>query len=181
MKTLALAFSASKEGNCSKLAGYSLARFAGQGWQPELLKACHLAIQSLRLRVLFCAKLCPVEDGVPMIYERCRNADAVIFAVPDYGGHLASLFFAFSERAQYESRKFTDFEGEFLSKINLIVVANLSAGGDMALHEALYSFANLDFRPEILLFPGSTGKAHSRGILLKTSTLPGAWTGSLIR
>ncbi|MEM2930566.1 MAG: hypothetical protein QW797_06900 [Thermoproteota archaeon] len=39
-----------------------------------------------------------------------------------------------------------------MKKINFIIIGNLSAGGDMALHEALYNFANLSFWPETLLF-----------------------------
>lgn len=41
-----------------------------------------------------------------------------------------------------------------VEKINFIIIGNLSAGDDMALHEALYNFANLNFWPETLLFPG---------------------------
>ena len=48
------------------------------------------------------------------------------------------------------------------------IVGNLSAGGDMALHEALYSFANLGFWPEVLLFPSREyGKNSIKGDLIE--------------
>lgn len=155
MKALAIAFNAREEGNCAKLAQYCLNKLAQKGWKTELLKAYHLKITPCSKCAYECFKNkeCPIADDVPMAYAECRKADALIFAVPDYGGHLASVYFAFAERAQFEFRKFALFEKEFLRKVNFLIVGNLSAGGDMALHEALYGFANRSFWPETLLLP----------------------------
>lgn len=170
MKIVAVAFSARKEGNCSKLSLYCLEKMAEEGWEVELLQAHDLTITPCHHcdYECFANKVCPIDDDVAMTYEKCRNADALIFAVPNYGGHLAALYFAFAERAQSEFRKFTDFEKELLLKLNFIIIGNLSAGGDMALHEALYGFANLDFWPETLLFPAREyGQSSLKGNLIE--------------
>lgn len=154
MKTLAVAFSARSEGNCARLSRYCLDKLKEQGWQTELLNAYDLAITPCSHcdYECFANKDCPVNDDVPMIYEKCREADALIFAIPDYGGHLSALYFTFAQRGQFEFKKFNNFDEEFFRKLNFIIIGNLSAGGDMALHEALYDFANRSFWPETILF-----------------------------
>jgi hypothetical protein len=90
-------------------------------------------------------------------FQKCGDADILIFAIPTYSGHLSSLYFAFDERGQ-----------PFFKKINFIIIGNLSAGGDMALHQALYSFANLDFWPETVLFPAREyGRSSINGDLIE--------------
>ncbi len=155
MKDLAIAFSARKEGNCSKLSRYCLGKLEEKGWQTELLKACDLKITQCGYceHECFHDKKCPIEDDVPETYQKCLASDSIIFAVPTYGGHLASVYFAFLERAAGVFESFACFEEDFLKKVNFIIIGNLSAGGDMALHEALHDFADRKFWPETMLFP----------------------------
>jgi multimeric flavodoxin WrbA len=173
-KVLAVAFSARGEGNCKRLCAYCLDRFRDRGWQTELLNVFDLQVTPCDKCRYECFNdgACPIDDDVPRIYRMCGEADTVIFAVPTYGGHLASLYLAFAERAQYAHRGFGDFEADFLRKINFLIIGNLSAGGDMALHEALYDFANLGFWPETLLFPAREyGRSSLDGDLIENGAV----------
>ena len=170
MKVLAVVFSARKEGNCSKLATYCLDRFREYGSEVEIIKASQLDIRSCNHcdYECFANKECPIKDDIPDIYKKCENADIVIFAIPTYGAHLSSMYFAFAERSQAIFKSFDHYTKSFLKKVNFIIVGNLSAGGDMALHEALYNFANLGFWPEVLLFPSREyGKNSIKGDLIE--------------
>jgi multimeric flavodoxin WrbA len=176
LKALAVAFSARDEGNCKRLCTYCLGRLQDKGWQTELLSAFDLRVTPCENCRYECFKgeSCPIDDDVPKTYEMCREADVVIFAVPTYGGHLASVYFAFAERAQSVYKSFADFEADFLRKVNFIIIGNLSAGGDMALHEALYGFTNRDFWPETLLFSSREyGQSSLEGTLVDNSEVRG--------
>lgn len=63
-----------------------------------------------------------------------------------------------------------EYENSFLKKVNLIIIGNLSSGGDMALHEALYSFVNRSFYPEaILLSSREYNKSSIEGDLIDSN------------
>lgn len=171
MKALAVAFSARKKGNCYRLVEHCLNRLVEKGWETELLKTYDLQITPCNQCDYECFKngKCPVHDDIPMIYEKCQQADTVIFALPNYGGHLTSLYFAFAERGQFIFQTSEDLNESYLKKINFIIIGNLSAGGDMALHEALYGFANRDYWPETLLFPAREyGQSSLKGNLIES-------------
>ncbi len=175
MKALAVAFSARKEGNCSALSRYCLERLTEQGWETEFLAAYEHKLTPCSNCDYECMSeepSCPISDDVPVIYRKCLEADVVIFAVPDYCGHLSSLYFSFVQRGQSVYKIFPDFNHDFLRKINFLITGNLSAGGDMALHEALYNFAGQQFWPETLLFPAREyGKNSLKGDLLEVETV----------
>lgn len=168
-KVLGVSFSARKDGNCLRLLTYCLNKFKEQGFETEVLKAYEHEITPCSHCNYECFndKECPIKDDVPMIYRKCMSADILIFSIPTYGGHLSSLYFAFSERSQTVFKSFQECVEKLLKKINFIIIGNLSAGGDMALHEALYSFANLGFWPETLLFSAREyGRSSIKGDLI---------------
>lgn len=170
MKVLSIVFSAREEGNCLKCVEYCLDRFREYGFETEVMNAFELEIRSCSHCGYECFdnKKCPIEDSVLEIYKKCEDADILIFAIPTYGGHLSSIYFAFTERSQAIFKSFLECTERLYRKINFIIIGNLSAGGDMALHEALYSFANLDFWPETLLFPASEyGRSSIKGDLIE--------------
>jgi multimeric flavodoxin WrbA len=170
MKALGLAFSARREGNSSRCLRYCLERIEERGFQTEFLNAYELKITpcSHCNYECFADKDCPIKDDVPQIYKRCEDSEILIFAIPTYGGHLSSIYFAFAERSQALYKSFQECSERLLKKVNLIIIGNLSAGGDMALHEALYNFANLDFWPETLLFPAREyGRISIKGDLIE--------------
>lgn len=111
---------------------------------------------------------CSVEDDTLKIYNKCFEADKIIFAIPTFCGNLASSYFRFWERSQAIFKDNNEYEKKFLSKINLIIIGNLSSGGDMALHEAIYSFNNRCFFPETLLLSSREyDKSSVRGDLVE--------------
>lgn len=169
MKVLGIAFSAREEGNCLKCVRYCLDKFKEYGFETEIMNAFEFETKSCSHcnYECFAKEKCPIEDDVPEIYKKCGDADILIFAVPTYGGHLSSIYFAFAERSQGIFKSLPKWKKLF-KKINFIIIGNLSAGGDMALHEALYNFANLDFRPETLLFPAREyGRSSINGDLIE--------------
>lgn len=168
-KVLGVSFSARKEGNCLRLVNYCLDKFKEQGFETDVVNAYEHEINPCSHcdYECFTGKECPIKDDVPMIYQKCGSADILIFGVPTYGGHLSSLYFAFAERSQAAFKSFQECTEKLLKKINFIIIGNLSAGGDMALHEALYNFANLSFWPETLLFPAREyGRSSVKGDLI---------------
>ena len=43
---------------------------------------------------------CPVKDDVPIIWEKMREADGIVFVIPEYYGLPPAIFKAIIERAQ---------------------------------------------------------------------------------
>ena len=149
---------------------YCTDKFKEYRFETEIVNAFELEIRACSHcdYECFADKKCPIEDDVLDSYKKCEDADILIFAVPTYGGHLSSLYFAFAERSQGIYKNFQECTEKLLKKINFIIIGNLSAGGDMALHEALYNFANLDFWPETLLLPAREyGKSSISGDLIE--------------
>ncbi len=170
MKILGITFSARKEGNCLRCIKYCLDKFKEHGFEAEIVDAYDVEISpcSHCNYECFSSKKCPIEDNVLEIYKKCGVADILIFTIPTYGGHLSSIYFAFAERSQAIFKSFGECAERLLKKINFIIIGNLSAGGDMALHEALYNFVNLDFWPETLLFPAREyGRSSINGDLIE--------------
>jgi len=170
VKILGVVFSARKEGNCLKCVKYCLERFKEYEFETDVINVFEMEIKPCTHcnYECFTGRECPVGDDVNKIYEECFDADILIFAIPTYGGHLSSLYLAFTERAQAIFENYQEFEEKLRKKINFIIFGNLTAGGDMALHEALYNFANLDFQPETLIFPAREyGKNSIDGDLIE--------------
>lgn len=169
MKVLGLVFSARKEGNCLKCLAHCLDSLRGYGAETEIVNAFEFTITPCSHcdYECFSSKKCPITDDVPALYEKCEHADVLICAVPTYSGHLSSLYFAFAERSQPMMEDRDQFVN-ILRKVNFIVLGNLSSGGDMALHEALYGLAHYDFWPEVLLFPAEEyGRSSIKGDLIE--------------
>lgn len=154
MKVLGVTFSCKKSGNGTKMLGHLMEGFNKKGYETEIINVYDLKITPCSRCDIECfkGKKCPIDDDVYKVYDKCFESDIVIFAIPDYAGHLSSLYFAFTERAQGWIDNYSTYVEKYLKKLNFIVIGNLSAGGDMALHQALYDFSNRDFYPETLLF-----------------------------
>lgn len=92
----------------------------------------------------------PIKDDLPKIYDLMEKADILIFGVPCYAGHASGLYRAFSERMA--SLGWSKIEKILFDKLKgFIVVGNLSAWGDLALHEVLVDFYNAKVPSEALL------------------------------
>lgn len=172
MKALGIAFSARKEGNCVKCVGYCLENLEKKDYKVETLNTYNLNITPCSHCNYECFNKepsCPIKDDVPEIYKKIFESDILILGIPTYGGHTSGLYRAFEERGQaiFSSEKFE----EFLDKaIGFIVIGNITAMGDMALHEILTDFYEAHNRPEaILLSAREYGRNSIKGDLTKVS------------
>lgn len=170
MKIVGLNFSPRKNGNCSSCISYCLEKFRNLGCTGEIIDFFDYKIDpcgSCGYRCFQTGK-CAKTDDAGTLFEKLIDADIIIKATPTFRGHLASSFFILSERAQGVFRKDFDYDTDYLRKINLIVVGNLSSGADMALHEAFYDFTNKPFFPEsILLSSRDYGRKSINGDLIE--------------
>lgn len=161
MRILGLVFSSRKVGNCTRCINYSMEKFRHYGHEVEVINLYDLNISPCKCRTYHCFRTgkCAINDDLATLYNKCFQADKIVFAIPTYSGHLSSMYFAFSERSQAIFKDDAQYHEDFLKKISLILIGNLGAGGDMALHEALYPFTNQNFYPETLLL---SSKEYSR-------------------
>jgi multimeric flavodoxin WrbA len=179
MKIAGMVFSARKVGNGFNCMKYCLDKLGDEGCETMLINAfdyeikpcghCNYECYSNEIR----GKLarCPVRDDIPQIYVSIRDKDFLLFAVPNYAGHVAGLYKAWVERLPHipdAFQNFNDFRDKFLSKIlGFIVIGNLSCMGDMTLHEVLADFYNT--RPPIatLLQADEYGRDSLKGDLIQ--------------
>ncbi|MDV3427983.1 MAG: flavodoxin family protein [Bacillota bacterium] len=153
MKILGISFSSRQNGNCEKFTEYCLEEFQNKNYETEAINLYNYNISPCRDCGYACFfSKCPKQDDMDKLISRCIKSDIIILSLPTYRGHLSSAYFTFSERLQGYFKTDKNYEDDFLKKINLIVTGNLSSGGDMALHEALYEFSNRTFYPETILF-----------------------------
>ena len=153
MKVLGIVFSSRADGNCSNAIKYCLNKMKDRGYETEVLNIFEYDIQGCGSCNYYCffSGECSKDDDIQQIYGKCFQADIIIFAIPTFWGHLTSQYFKFWERSQSLFKDEIEYEDTCLKKINFIIIGNLSSGGDMAVHEALYSFANRSFYPEVIL------------------------------
>jgi len=103
MKVIALVCSARRKGNCYNLAETILEHLKTKGFETEILNAYDYKITPCNHCDYECFKSpknCPIQDDVPKIWEKLKEADGVIFAIPTYYGMPSALFKAIIEREQ---------------------------------------------------------------------------------
>jgi multimeric flavodoxin WrbA len=122
MKILGIAFSAREDGNCLKCVKYCLDKFKEDGFKTEVINAYELTITpcSHCRYECFANNQCPIEDDVDEIYKKCDESDILIFAIPTYGGHLSSLYFAFAERGPASLIRSQQYAERLLKKMVLL-------------------------------------------------------------
>jgi len=177
MKALGIAFSARKRGNCLSCVEYVLSKLEEHGFENEVvnvydneIKPCSHCSYECFARELRCKdEACPIQDDAPGIYGKMEEADIIVFAVPTYGGKPASLYCAFTERAQGIIRNFEEFKETVLNKvIALIVVGNIPAGGDLAYHTVILDHYDCKYPPpSLLLSSAEFGQSFIHGTLLE--------------
>ncbi|AGK54312.1 flavodoxin family protein [Bacillus sp. 1NLA3E] len=154
MKILGLVFSARNDGNSFRMLDYCMKKFKGNSYEIETINIHDLNINPCGNCNIECCKglVCPIQDDIPRLLTKCFEADLLLFSLPTYCGHLPSTYFMLSERSQALISKEFDYEKEYLRKLNFIFIGNITSGADMSTHEALYTFAGLNFSPESVLF-----------------------------
>lgn len=177
MKIYGVSFSSRNDGNCTKCLRYCFDKFIQNGCDIETGNIYDNQIEPCNKCEYGCFydNKCPKDDGISNVIKKIIGSDITVFAVPTYRGHLASSYFMFSERVQGFFRSSPDsFETALLKKINFIIIGNISSGGDMAFHEALYGFEGLPFYPEaILLSSREYGRRSINGDLVEDSCVRG--------
>jgi len=173
---LGVAFSARKRGNCLTCIEYVLTRLEGQGFETEIINSFDYEIRPCSNCDYECfgpelrgkKKECPVRDDVSKIYDKMKEADIIVFAVPTYGGKAASLYCAFTERGQAVFKSYAEFKSTILTKIMaLIVIGNVPAGGDIAYHTVVSDYLDCKYPPpSILLQAAEYGQSSLRGNLV---------------
>ncbi len=161
MKALGITFSARKEGNCLRTMIYCLKKLKKAGFELEALNAHSLNINPCSNCNYECfsetGTECPIQDDVKMIYDKIKEAEIILFAIPNYSGHPSGLYRAWFERGNMISKK--DYEKDILAKRKgYIVISNLISNGDQVVHEILTEFYNMDNKPAIVMLqPGEFG------------------------
>ena len=98
-----------------------------------------------------------------------KEADIIVFAVPTYGGKAASLYCAFSERAQGIIKDSKEFEQYVSRKITaLIVIGTIPAGGDLVYHTVILDHYDCKYPPPSLLLQSAEyGQSAVLGTLIE--------------
>ncbi len=177
MKALGIAFSARKRGNCLNCVDYVLTKLREQGFETDVINAydCEIKPCSHCNYECFARELrgkdeeCPIQDDVPRIYSKMKEADIIVLSVPTYGGKAASLYCAFGERAQGIIKDSEEFEQYVSSKITaLIVIGNIPAGGDLAYHTVILDHYDCKYPPPSLLLQSAEyGQSSVSGTLIE--------------
>ena len=164
MKILGINFSARTNGNCGKSLQFCLDIYKKGNHETTLINLSEEIVEPCGNCNYNCFHAdCIKVDNFNEIYSSMLRADIILFAIPTYCGNLSSSYFILSERSQGFYNHSDHNEDDILKKINLIIVGNPSSGGDMSLHESLYSFNNRNYFPEALLL--SSTEYSRRSIL----------------
>jgi len=177
MKALGIAFSARKRGNCLNCIEYVLAKLKEQEFETEVINAydceikpcSHCNYECFALQLRGKEEECPVQDDVPKIYGKMKEADIIVLAVPTYGGKPTSVYSAFQERTQGIFKGYEEFKKTILNKhIALIVVGNIPAGGDLTYHTVILDHYDCKHPPPSLLLQSAEyGHSSLRGNLIE--------------
>lgn len=183
MKALGIAFSARKRGNSLKCVEYVLAKLKKYRFQVEIVNIYDLQVKPCSNCNYECfskelrgkEEKCPMNDDVAKTYSKMKNADVIVLAIPTYGGKPASLYCAFTERAQGIFGTYEEFKNSILNKIvALIVIGNIPAGGDLAYHTVISDYKDCRHpSPAILLQSAEYGKGSIYGNLLESENVKG--------
>ena len=175
MRVLGFVFSARERGNCYYCVNYCLEKFREHGFETQLINAYDYVIKPCSHCNYECfskelegrEERCPIKDDLPKIYNLMEKANILIFGIPCYAGHASGLYRAFSERMA--SLGWSKIEKMLLNKLKgFIVVGNLSAWGDLTLHEVLVDFYNAKIPPEALLLQAlEYGRISLKGDLIE--------------
>jgi multimeric flavodoxin WrbA len=182
MKALGIAFSARKRGNCLNCVEYVLRELKEQGFETAVINAYDYEIRSCSHCNYECFarelrgkdEKCLIQDDVPRIYNKIKEADIIILGVPTYGGRPASLYCAFQERAQeLITKNYKEFQKTMLDKIMaLIVIGNIPAGGDFAYHAVVLDHRDWNYAPPSLLLQSAEyGQRSICGTLIEDETV----------
>ena len=148
MKAIGIVGSPRKNGNTEILTAHTLKAIAKEGLDTELIRLAGLDIRPCNA-CMACneEERCPIDDDMLPIYNKMKEADAIILASPVYFGSATSLIKALIERAGYMSYQGKPFAG----KVGGPLVVARRAGMNFAFAELTFWFHIMG-----IINPGST-------------------------
>ncbi|RSN66983.1 flavodoxin family protein [Candidatus Korarchaeum cryptofilum] len=175
--------SARREGNCLNCMKYCLSKLSEMGFDTllinfydyNILPCSHCDYECYAFEIRGREERCPIDDDVPKLYGMLESCDAIIFAIPCYGGHVPALYRAWDMRVAHIpgktdiARRYEDFERDYLRKvIGFILIGNFTAGTDMMLHEILYDFYSVPQIPDVVVIqPMEYNRSSLKGDLIE--------------
>ena len=150
MKAVAIVGSPRKSGNTEILARHTLKAIAEEGLDTELVSLAGMDIRPCNA-CMVCRESgeekCPIDDDLMPLYEKIKEADAVILGAPVYYGSATALLKAFMERCGYMGGPKRVFAG----KVGGPLVVARRAGQNFTFAQIMFWFHILGF-----FMPGST-------------------------
>jgi multimeric flavodoxin WrbA len=148
VKAIGIVGSPRKGGNSEILTEHALQAIAEEGLETELIRLAGLDIRPCNA-CMVCKEeeRCPIDDDLFPVYEKMKEAEAIIVASPVYYSSINALSKAFLERAGYISRTKRVFAG----KVGGPLVVARRAGKNFAFAELLLWFHVME-----IIMPGST-------------------------
>lgn len=193
MRVVAVVSSARRRGNCYDIAEMILERLRGRAVETELVRTVDYDINPCNRCSYECFReeaSCPINDDVPAIWEKMREADGIVFAIPSYYGLPPAVFKAVVERAQgilgWVTEELRDLDSVWRGKP--VIAAVVADGGGETIMEYLnellssaevvsehFSYARLGrpgFRGGLIKLPGvaSRVKEMAEEMYLKLSS-----------
>jgi len=149
MKAIAIVGSPRKNGNTEILAKHTLKAIREEGLETELIRLCELEIKGCTACEA-CKKeeRCSIKDDLFPIYNKMKQADAIIFASPVYFGSATPSMKALLDRTGYIALwNGRPFEG----KVGGPVVVAAREGQNFTVGQLAYWFYYMG-----CIIPGST-------------------------
>lgn len=165
MKALGLVYSARRKGNCLSCVEFVLKELEEKGFEIEVLNMYEYNIHPCNHCNYECFLKngkCPIEDDIPLIYQKIKDAEVLIFAIPTYGSNVSGLYKAWAERGQAIMRGLEDYKKYIADKIKGSIVIGSVPGGDKAFHVVMPEYCELEYRTAaVLLQPNESGNPRA--------------------
>ena len=148
MKAVGIVGSPRKNGNTEILTKHTLKAIEEEGLDTELISLAGLDIRPCDdCRVCLDEERCPIDDDLFPLYNKIKEAEAIILASPVYFGSATALLKAFMERTGRIGQRGRVFVG----KVGGPLVVARRAGQNFTFAQLMYWFHILGF-----FMPGST-------------------------
>jgi multimeric flavodoxin WrbA len=148
VRAIGIVGSPRKNGNTEILTAHCLQAIAEEGLETELIRLAGLDIRPCNAcEVCLDEERCPIDDDLFPIFEKMKEAEAIILASPVYFSAVTALLKALIERTGFLSLRNRPFTG----KVGGPLVVARRAGKNATIAQITYWFQIMD-----MIVPGST-------------------------
>ncbi len=165
MKALGLVFSARKRGNCLSCVEFVLGELKEKGFETEVLNIYDYNIHPCSHCDYECFskdRKCPINDDIPLIYQKVEDSDILVFAVPTYGSNVSGLYKAWAERGQAIMKTLEDYKRYIADKVKGFIVIGSTPGGDKTFHVIMPEYCESEYRTAaVLIQPEESGNPQA--------------------